>query len=309
MLRLHAIPPPHENYGADEMKGANGHGVNYSVADMYGIISGFKHMQGNAPWNRIWNLHVTERVKSFIWLALHDRLITNHKKNRMGLGHAMCNYCGDISETELHVLRDCPLVMPLWLNVVDQSMRSDFSLGDIQQWISLNLCSSANGKEDIMWRNFWATSCHVIWMWRNMAEHDDHFQRPSTLELIIAKQINQYQQKVMMNTVSNKVARTEVMIYWKTPLEGWVKLNTDGAYKEGSVAGYVAELWGVLEGLRYARKLGFTRIELNVDSSVVDSVLRLEGKGSPLDVLANIGCTIDSDITYYEACPSECHLV
>ncbi|MCI72573.1 hypothetical protein A2U01_0093836, partial [Trifolium medium] len=27
------------------------------------------------------------------------------------------------------------------------------------------------------------------------------------------------------------------MIYWKTLLEGWVKLNTDGAYKEGSAAG------------------------------------------------------------------------
>jgi ribonuclease HI len=80
-------------------------------------------------------------------------------------------------------------------------------------------------------------------------------------------------------------------------MEGWVKLNTDGAYKDGSAAGcggvirdshggwiggfakylgicsaYVAELWGVLEGLRYARNHGFTRIELNVDSSVVDQI-------------------------------------
>ncbi|PNX62105.1 ribonuclease H [Trifolium pratense] len=147
-------------------------------------------------------------------------------------------------------------------------------------------------------------------------------------------------------------------------MEGcWVQLNTDGAYKEGRVAGcggvirdssgvwkggftnklgicnaYVAELWGVLEGLRYARSLGFNRIELDVDSSVVNQVLKQPGYGRPLggtlvmriccllelewevvikhsyretnkcvDVLANIGYTLDSYMMYYASCPTECH--
>ncbi|KAK2362266.1 heat shock 70 kDa protein [Trifolium repens] len=103
---------------------------------------------------------------------------------------------------------------------------------------------------------------------------------------------------------------------------------------------YVAELWGVLEGLRYARRLGFNRIELNVDSSVVNQVLRQPGYGRPLggalvmrirrlfeldwevvinhsyreankcaDVLANIGCIIDTHMVYYDTCPRECHNV
>jgi ribonuclease HI len=162
-----------------------------------------------------------------------------------------------------------------------------------------------------------------------------------------------------------QTTKAEIMVCWKPPMEGWVKLNTDGAYKDESAAGcggvirdshggwlggfakylgicsaYVAELWGVLEGLRYARNLGFTRIELNVDSSVVDHVLRRQGNNSPTgsalinqirrlmdldwevvvkhsyretnkcaDVLVNIGCTLDSHIMYYESCPSESHLV
>ncbi|GAU21472.1 hypothetical protein TSUD_241950 [Trifolium subterraneum] len=50
----------------------------------------------------------------------------------------------------------------------------------------------------------------------------------------------------------------------------------------GIYSAYVAELWGVLEGLRYVRSLGFNRIELNVDSSVVSQVLRRPGYGRPL---------------------------
>ncbi|MCI28245.1 ribonuclease H protein [Trifolium medium] len=67
------------------------------------------------------------------------------------------------------------------------------------------------------------------------------------------------------------------MIGWKPPVEGWVKVNIDGACKSESVAGcggiirnnrggwlggfakhigscsaFVAELWGVLEGLKHS---------------------------------------------------------
>jgi ribonuclease HI len=78
----------------------------------------------------------------------------------------------------------------------------------------------------------------------------------------------------------------------------WVKLNTDGASKEEGQAGcggiirgsdkewlggfpknlgrcsaFVAELWGVFEGLSYVRRLGFRQILLDVDSSYVAHVL------------------------------------
>ncbi|PNX77836.1 ethylene responsive transcription factor 1b, partial [Trifolium pratense] len=117
-------------------------------------------------------------------------------------------------------------------------------------------------------------------------------------------------------TLSHKTTKTEIMVYWKPPIDGWVKLNTDGGWL-GGFAKY---------------------FELNVDSSVVDRVLHLNGNGSPLggalinqirhlldlewevevnhsyresnkcaDALANIGCTIDSHITYYDSCPPECH--
>lgn len=85
---------------------------------------------------------------------------------------------------------------------------------------------------------------------------------------------------------------------WKEPPIGWVKINTDGGCKDGSIAGcgglirgsegewlagfskflgkcdaFIAELWGVLEGLRCAKRMGFTAVELNVDSLVVVNII------------------------------------
>jgi ribonuclease HI len=39
----------------------------------------------------------------------------------------------------------------------------------------------------------------------------------------------------------------------------------------------MVELWGVLEGLNYARRLGFRRIELHSDSQVVVHMLNNAG--------------------------------
>jgi hypothetical protein len=274
---------------------------------MYNILCEFNNIEDSERWNKAWKLRVLERVRSFVWLMLHERLLTNLRKSNMGLGHAMCRFCGDTVENELHAIRDCPVVMPLWLNTVEESMRSTFFISDWQQWLDLNLNSFGKWSENTTWKDYWATVCHCIRSWLNKEEHYDHFQRPLNAAVVVANHVKQYSQAELLQTVLHKVNKTEVRISWKPPMEEWVKLNTDGAYKEGRVAGcggvirdsngvwkggfaknlgicsaYVAELWGVLEGLKHARSLGFKRIELEVDSSVVRQVLLQPGCGRPL---------------------------
>ncbi|KAG7591719.1 Ribonuclease H-like superfamily [Arabidopsis thaliana x Arabidopsis arenosa] len=99
------------------------------------------------------------------------------------------------------------------------------------------------------------------------------------------------------NVSSNKkgVGRIERMISWKKPVDGWVKLNTDGAsrgnpglaaaggvLRQGDGSWYggfslnvgicsapLAELWGVYYGLYIAWERKITRLELEVDSGLV----------------------------------------
>jgi ribonuclease HI len=98
---------------------------------------------------------------------------------------------------------------------------------------------------------------------------------------------------------------------------------------------FIAEMWGVFEGLRYVRRMGFTKVELNVDSIAVVQVIKKgslqSGPGSTLakqiwrmlaldwevevnyvyreankcaDVLANMGCNLDYSIRIFYSCPS-----
>jgi ribonuclease HI len=83
-------------------------------------------------------------------------------------------------------------------------------------------------------------------------------------------------------------------VKWLPPLNGWVKLNTDGSCLDDGRIGcgevirgsdgewlggftnflrfgnaYLAELWGVLESLKHDKRLNFRAVELHIDSLVV----------------------------------------
>ncbi|MCH79931.1 ribonuclease H protein, partial [Trifolium medium] len=88
-------------------------------------------------------------------------------------------------------------------------------------------------------------------------------------------------------------------IHWKPPRENFAKINTDGACKGreragcggvirgnqgewlggfvkgvGSCSAFVAELWGVLEGLCLASRMGFTNVELSINSQAIVHVIQ-----------------------------------
>jgi ribonuclease HI len=168
-----------------------------------------------------------------------------------------------------------------------------------------------------------------------------------------------YWNAIKSNNIVTTCNKGVIMIKWCPPKPLYVKLNTDGAFKDKKIAGcggvirgtegewlggfakcvgfcsaFVAELWGVVEGLRYAYRLGFKQIELNIDSEAVVRVIKNgtsnSAMGSSLlkhiknllamdwiveishtyreankcaDVLANIGCSLSYDVVFYDSCP------
>ncbi|GAU32220.1 hypothetical protein TSUD_278000 [Trifolium subterraneum] len=125
----------------------------------------------------------------------------------------------------------------------------------------------------------WAAASHCLWSWRNKEEHEDPFQRPTNPMVVIADKLKQYHHPDMQHHVLYNI---------RTSGCGGAIRDSNGvqkggfAKKLGVCSAYVAELWDVLEGLRYARRLGFTKIELNVDSKVVTHVLYKNEIGNPL---------------------------
>ncbi|MCI40070.1 putative non-LTR retroelement reverse transcriptase, partial [Trifolium medium] len=104
----------------------------------------------------------------------------------------------------------------------------------------------------------------------------------------------------------------------------------------GLCSAFVAELWGVYEGLRHVHRMGFRKVELHIDSEAVVRVLQ---KGSSksingasllkriwqllemewvveiahtyreankcADALANLGCSLGYDVEFFDVCPAQ----
>jgi hypothetical protein len=305
--KIASILPPSGDNGSDEQASVGGNNNEYSVGIMYENICAFDQQNINPTWSKIWSLNVIERVRYFVWLLAYDRLLTNYRKSRMGLGHAMCNHCGNVAETTLHVMRDCSLVTPFLLQVVPMRERSIFFMEDLQQWIATNIGKRQSGSNGGAWCDIWATACHCIWTWRNKETHNNNYVRPLHMAQHVYKVVEDYSQAMRVNEMMRNSERVLMHIGWQPPSGHFVKLNTDGACKENNRAGcggiirgnqgewlggfakgvgvcsaFVAELWGVLEGLQYARRLRFMAVELNIDSVTVVQVIKTGKLSSPI---------------------------
>ncbi|MCH81151.1 putative non-LTR retroelement reverse transcriptase, partial [Trifolium medium] len=360
LKRINAILPPHEEKGSDFQLGTGTHNNKFSIASMYEILCEFNKLDDEKVWLDIWKLRITERNRYFMWLVKHNRLLTNQVKARMGLGNAVCDFCGE-EETSLHVLRDCGLSMGVWLAIIPNNLRDIFFEGNLEAWFQVNIMADSYIEGQLHWKDVWATTCHCLWYWRNMENRNNHFMRPTNTAFHILKRVKEYYASSELNCVATQAQRVVSYIAWKPPDDGWVKLNTDGACIERSVAAcggvlrnsqgewiggfskflgtcsaYVAELWGLLEGLKYTWKLGFRKVELNVDSVAVVKVIKEGGTASNMgyslvkeirrhisfgwevkisqsyreanrcaDALANMGYSLDGNIVFFEVCPSQ----
>ncbi|GAU47307.1 hypothetical protein TSUD_283760 [Trifolium subterraneum] len=216
------------------------------------------------------------------------------------------------------------------------------------------------GSSGKAWCDYWATACHCLWTWRNKETHDADFSRPTHPVQQVYRRVDDYYQAIITNRIMRNTTSMLTYISWKPPSGNFVKLNTDGASKDlsragcggiirgsqgewlggfakglGSCSAVIAELWGVAEGLSYAKRLGFTAVELNVDSIVVAQAVKSGNSNSPVglplvkhirrvlnsdweikvehayresnkcaDAMANVGCQLDREIIFYDSCPT-----
>ncbi|KEH29883.1 hypothetical protein MTR_4g054275 [Medicago truncatula] len=180
--------------------------------------------------------------------------MTCSRLNRMHIGNPYYHHCGDAIETTLHVLRDCPLAEAVWLNSFELQFRTNFYTTDLRDWIEQNL----NRKR---WAEFWPTTCHTLWYWRNKLVHDEEFVIPASpwqlveswkkfgggLRILAGFDLTQM--------VLLKVAKMQVV-------EGCSEVIRDNGF----------------EGLKLARSHGYRKVELHIDSSsVVSSISRDQG--------------------------------
>lgn len=133
--------------------------------------------------------------------------------------------------------------------------------------------------------------CHAIWTWRNTKEHERGFLKLYDPGTWILQRIKEYEDATGLNKEVKNQGRSVKMIGWTPSDSNMVKLNTNGACKDGITTGYIGlirqsngnwinefakslgycsvvmvKLWGVFEGLKLIEEIGLRRIVINVDS-------------------------------------------
>lgn len=60
-------------------------------------------------WELVWTAPVQQRIRAFLWIISHDRLMGNaNRYKRHMTDDPKCYICGWNEETTLHIIRDCP---------------------------------------------------------------------------------------------------------------------------------------------------------------------------------------------------------
>ncbi|CAN1797949.1 Putative ribonuclease H protein At1g65750 [Linum perenne] len=79
------------------------------------MLSGDESSLSESVWRHIWNWKGPSKIKHFLWLALHNRLLTNEERGRRHLtNQVLCHRCSVHTESISHVIYECDFAMQVW---------------------------------------------------------------------------------------------------------------------------------------------------------------------------------------------------
>ena len=113
-----------------------------SPSGLFTVKSAFELLQEDSAigvldiqkWGWISRLFCSEKIKIFVWIILHDCLLTNSFRFRRHWSTtADCPRCPGLEETTMHVLRDCSFAREEWAKSRRDAVF--FGVMEQQQWL------------------------------------------------------------------------------------------------------------------------------------------------------------------------------
>ncbi|KAL2942612.1 hypothetical protein RDABS01_030962 [Bienertia sinuspersici] len=232
-------------------------------------------------WRTIWDVKAQQRVKMFLWLVMHDRVLSkaNMVKRRIG-NDTRCARCNDLEETTMHLLRDCPAARHVWQTVGGPALSPSFYVGSLQAWVYRNL-RTRDGIANDMWPSFFAITPWWLRRWRNDHLHGRHDRIPIDVSHFLHGKLMEVK-RVLTPAV------TQILQSSSVPVTTFVRQAGDGglirdhygkflygyAARYGSCNAFRAELRAVEMGMEFARSLGYKRLIIQMDSSACVMALK-----------------------------------
>lgn len=207
----------------------------FSTASAYRIIS--NQEADGRTWKWLWKAKIPQKLKCFLWLILHDRLLTNQLRFKRNMTTtAVCPRCGLYSEDSSHLLRECPCAKAIWTEIKGLRWWEEGCNLPLAEWVANNL-KNKNVFLDVKWYRFFSATLWQIWKIRNLMVFENVSQ-PIQASL---KNIWTYAHEIeeAFSSPLHPNSTTSTSINWCFPIAGTLKLNTDGCSKgDPGQAGY-----------------------------------------------------------------------
>lgn len=208
---------------------------NFSVASAYRLLIGNSLNPENPIWKLVWSWAGPQRISSFLWLAYKNRLLTNVERQRRHLSpSAVCSICNSVSESTLHVLRDCDRAKALWLKFLPEAEVQNFFNCPSGEWFLQNLLGSFSASNGISWTTLFGFTSWYLWKWRNesiFTQAESSIQAKFNQILTAVQSAIAAQRTLTMSRIQES-HKVETLVGWKAPAPGCIALNTDGACRQ-----------------------------------------------------------------------------
>ena len=105
----------------------------FSIRSAVSIMRHESDVLDDDCWAAIWRAPLQQRIRAFLWVACHDRVLGNlNRFKRKMTSNPSCFICGTHEESTLHILRDCPHARMVWNKVGGPATSHHFFQGRLK---------------------------------------------------------------------------------------------------------------------------------------------------------------------------------
>jgi ribonuclease HI len=308
--------------GPDILRWGHSASGNFSVKEAYYLQGNYHNQEMDNIWSKIWNKALWPKVSTFLWLIIHNRILTwDNLRKRGFIGPSICVLCQCQEETKEHLFNGCHYSQSVWDQGAQIMRRSNQNRGSIRDTIeNWDSITYNNPILNYIWQLLPGFILWQIWKERNKRIFHSKESTPELTwdraAILIKETIRsknwqpgdkecnreelctlQSWQLKLNDSVAIRAPKNRIPspTTWTLPPTGFIKINFDGASKgnpgpagygavirssKGEIltltAGYlgettnnVAELTGLLQGLRTAATLPSHKIILEGDSQII----------------------------------------
>ncbi|CAN0873401.1 Putative ribonuclease H protein At1g65750 [Linum grandiflorum] len=142
----------------------------FTIRSAYFLLTDLQEEQPDPRWKRVWKWQGPNKIFHFLWLASHNRLLTNEERGRRHLtNQVFCSFCSDHTKSCIHILRDCRFARQFWSKIIAQVISGEELSKDESNWLDTHVCPREERRTLTFGVGVW-----LLWRVRNkrLFEHD-----------------------------------------------------------------------------------------------------------------------------------------